>query len=226
MERTDDLGGGYRLTQDTDQFCFGQDSVLLAKFAHLHPGDRVVDLCAGNGAISMLLCAQYPDITVTGVELQKPVCRLAMRNAVQNGLQDRLAFVCGDIRTIATLLPPAQTDAVVCNPPYRKPGSGRVNPSDTKAIARFELCMALDDVFSSAAHVLSPGGQLYLVHLPDRLCDCLCGMRAHGLEPKRVQFVHPAAGKAAAWVLIEAVYGGKPGLDCPAPIIICQEGVS
>ena len=225
MERVDDLGGGYRLIQDTEQFCFGQDSVLLAKFAQLHPGDHVVDLCAGNGAISALLCAQCPEISVTGVELQQPVCQLATRNAALNGLQNRLSFLCGDIRTIAALLPPSQADAAVCNPPYRKPDTGRVNPTDAKAIARFEIHMALDDVCSAAAHVLKPGGRLYLVHLPERLCDCLCGMRAHGLEPKRVQFVHPSTGKSAAWVLIEAVYGGKSGLDCPAPIIIHQEGL-
>lgn len=225
MERMDDLGGGYRLLQDTGGFCFGADSVLLAKFAHLQPGEQAVDLCAGNGAVSVLLCAAHPGISVTGVELQPSACALAVRNAALNSLQDRLSFVCGDIRDIAALLPPGDADVVVCNPPYRKTDTGRVSQVSAKAIARFELCMTLDDVFSAAAHLLKPHGRLYIVHLAGRLCDCLCGMRTYRLEPRTIQLVQPSVGKNAVWVLIEAVCGGKPGLHCPAPILLNQEEI-
>ena len=223
MEQLTDLGDGYQLWQDDSQFCFGQDSVLLANFAALQPGDRVVDLCAGNGAVSVLLCAAHAGISVTGVELQEAAFALAVRNGTYNGLDGRLSFIRGDVRHISRLLPAGSADAVVCNPPYRQPGTGRLNPNSAKAIARFELCLTLDDVCAAAAHLLRPNGRLYLVHLPSRLGDCLCTMRAHGLEPKTMQLAHPTIQMDAALVLIEAVRGGKPGLCCPAPIILQQE---
>ena len=56
-ERIDDLGiKGLKLIQNKEGFCFGIDAVLLANFAKvMKRKDAVVDLCAGNGIISVLL---------------------------------------------------------------------------------------------------------------------------------------------------------------------------
>lgn len=50
-----------------------------------------------------------------------------------------------------------------------------------------------------------------MVHRPDRLVDVLSAMQAVRLAPKRIQFVHPKAGKEANMVLIEAIKDGKSG---------------
>ena len=51
-----------------------------------------------------------------------------------------------------------------------------------------------------------------MVHKPERLLECLDCMRAHGLEPKRMQFLYPTAEKPPSGVLLEGVKGGRPGL--------------
>ena len=56
--RIDEIGfGGMKLLQDTDAFCYGVDSVLAANMCRVKHSDRVLDLCCGNGAISMIVCA-------------------------------------------------------------------------------------------------------------------------------------------------------------------------
>ena len=55
-ERLDELQrNGYRIIQDPGRFCFGMDAVLLAGFAKVKPGERVVDLGTGTGIIPILL---------------------------------------------------------------------------------------------------------------------------------------------------------------------------
>lgn len=63
-ERLDDLQrDGAKLIQNPELFCFGMDAVLLTAFAegNLKPESRVLDLCSGNGVISILMNARYHD---------------------------------------------------------------------------------------------------------------------------------------------------------------------
>ena len=42
-ERLDDLQNGYYLIQQTKDFCYGIDAVLLSWFARVKPGEEVQD---------------------------------------------------------------------------------------------------------------------------------------------------------------------------------------
>ncbi|WP_423868978.1 hypothetical protein [Fretibacterium fastidiosum] len=65
---------------------------------------------------------------MVGLELQPELVELAERNRTENGLQDRVRFLCGDLRD-ASLLPRESFDGLVVNPPYETPDRGRVSPS-------------------------------------------------------------------------------------------------
>ena len=43
-ERLDDLQNGYHIIQNTENFCFGMDAVLLADFAKVKPGEKALDM--------------------------------------------------------------------------------------------------------------------------------------------------------------------------------------
>ena len=57
-ERLDDLQNGYFIIQNKENFCFGMDAVLLADFAKVKPGEKVLDMCTGNGIVPILLAAK------------------------------------------------------------------------------------------------------------------------------------------------------------------------
>ncbi|MBR3277669.1 MAG: SAM-dependent methyltransferase, partial [Lachnospiraceae bacterium] len=73
MIRLDDLENGYFIYQDTDAFCFGIDAVLLAHYPALREGDKVCDLCSGNGIIPLLIDSTAKktgrNVRITGLEL-------------------------------------------------------------------------------------------------------------------------------------------------------------
>lgn len=207
------LWNGIRLLQADDIFRLGTDSVLAADFLTLPKNARVVDLGAGAGTIGLLLCANDDSCHVTGVELQSRAAQMAQTNIDANALQDRMEILQGDLREIRQLLPANRFDCVISNPPYFPVGSGKTSADEALAIARTELCCKIDDVCAAAAWLLRYGGSFTIVHRPERLCDLICSMRAHRIEPKRIRFVRHMAHSPVCLVLLEGRSGAKSGLQ-------------
>ena len=218
--QTEFFQNGITMQQAEDLFRLGSDAMLLADFAALPKKARVCDLCAGAGAVGLLLLAREPDCHVTAVELQAAACLLARKNVAENRLEDRMTVVEGDLRQIETLLPNRRFDCVVCNPPYYPGGSGKAAQSEALAIARTEQFCTLPDLARAAAWLLRSGGALFLVHRPERLCDLFCALRAQKLEPKQLRFVRHSADKPTSLILVKAVQNGNPGLQCQPDLIL------
>ncbi|NTV79414.1 MAG: methyltransferase [Clostridiales bacterium] len=136
-ERIDDLQrNGYSIIQDPGRFCFGMDAVLLSGFAKVRDGEQVLDLGTGTGIIPILLEAKTKADRLYGLEIQEDSAGMARRSVTLNHLEGKIHIVTGDIKEAGSLFGAASFDVVTCNPPYRKMNSGRVNPSEEKAIAR------------------------------------------------------------------------------------------
>lgn len=99
MEHWDRLWpGGYTFAYADGLFRPSTDTFLLGAFPRLRRGMTVCDLGAGTGLLGLLLLAREPELTVTGVELQPAACGLFRRTAAENGLEDRLRCLEGDLR--------------------------------------------------------------------------------------------------------------------------------
>ena len=202
-----------------DAFPLSTDAVRLAEFAAVPRGAAVCDLCAGAGAVGLLMLARDPSLTVTALELRAEGCALMERARAESGLGERFRVLQGDLRAIRTLLPHGSFRQVVCNPPYYPVGSGFVPEDETQAAARTERFCTLEELCAAAAWLLPTGGCLWMVHLPERLTDLLCTLRAHDLEPKLLQPLCAAPGKVPSLLLLKAVRGGRPGLKWQVPRI-------
>ena len=195
--------GPYTLSWPEGVFPLGGDALALGEFATVRPRWRVCDLGTGSGALLLLLARRAEGLSLTGVEQDPLAARTARDNLAANGLPGEL--VLGDWREIP--LPAGAFDLVVSNPPYFPPGSGRGNDP-----ARMELHGGLEELCAAAGRLLKNGGRFALCHRPERLCDVLCTLRAHGLEPKRLKLVAHSPAHSPALLLVEAVKGGRPGL--------------
>lgn len=223
-ERLDELQrNGYRIIQDPGRFCFGMDAVLLAGFAKVKPGERVVDLGTGTGIIPILLEARTKGASFTGLEIQAESADMARRSVLLNDLQDRVHIVDGDIKEAVQIFGAASCHVVTSNPPYMTEHHGLRNPDQPKAIARHEVLCTLHDVVSQAAGLLMPGGRFYMVHRPFRLAEIMTELCGCGLEPKRMQLAYPFIDREPNMVFIEAVKGGKSRITVEKPLIIYKE---
>lgn len=221
-ERLDDLQNGYFIIQNTKNFCYGIDAVLLAGFARVKPGERVLDMGTGTGIIPILLKAKTPGEHFTGLEIQEESAQIARRSVVYNGLEKDIEIRTGDIREAAAIFGRASFSVVTCNPPYMTGSHGLVNPHLPKAIARHEVLCTLEDVISQAAQVLEPRGRFYMVHRPFRLAEIMGLMMKYQLEPKRMRLVYPYVDKEPNMVLIEGLLGGNPRITVEKPLIVYE----
>ena len=122
MERCDIVNDNLRLIQDTDGLTFGTDALLLAAYAE-GKRRRGCELGSGTGIISLLLLSREKLAEVTALEVQEHYAELTRRNAEENGLSDRLAAVCSDVRDYACA---ESFDVVYTNPPYMKNDCGKI----------------------------------------------------------------------------------------------------
>jgi len=222
-ETIDDLQNGYRIIQKSDSFRFGVDAVLLADFSNIKHQHSVIDLGTGTGIIPILIYAKKKPRSITAVEIQKNMAEMAERSIRLNGLEESIEVVCMDLKEAPKLLGKAKYDCVITNPPYVKKECGINNPSESKAIARFEIMCSLEEVLETARELLKPGGKFFMVHRTDRLADIIYEMRNKGIEPKRIRFVHPSIGKRPNLLLIEETRGGNKELKFMDPLYIYDE---
>ena len=185
-------------------FPLGGDSLALGRFATVRDGQRVCDLGCGGGTLLLLLAGRANRLSLTGVELDAVAAQAARDNLSHNGLDGTVLH--GDLRKAD--LPAGQFDLVISNPPYFAAGSGK-----SGGAARCEEACSLDELCAAAKRLLKNGGRFALCHRPERLCDLMCALRQHGLEPKRMQGLAHSAAHSPSAVLVEAVRQGRPGLD-------------
>ncbi len=212
--------GGPRFRQEQDSFRLSTDSVLLAHFAGGIRANKIIDIGCGAGVLTVLLSHARPSARVEGVEIQAESAALSRANLAENGF-DPSAVIEGDVREHRSFLKAGYYDLVVSNPPYFPVDSGYNAPADSRAIARDERCLTLDQLCAAAKYLCRWGAAFALVHRPERLSEIFCALTKHGLEPKRLRMVQYKAGHAPNLVLIEARRGGKPGLNIEKPLILC-----
>ncbi len=215
------FNGALICRQYGDGYRFSVDSILAAHFCRINGSMRVLDLGCGSGIIGLILARLHPDIQLVGLELQQDLAGLAAGNIPANGLSESFQIVCGDVCRVEKVFQAESFDLVVCNPPYRKCGSGRINQADEAAIARHELKADLDDMLAAAKFCVRNRGTVVFVYPAIRLARLIAGMDHFSLVVKRLQpvYSYPEAGQATL-VLAEAVKNGGEGCQLLPPMYI------
>ena len=89
-----------------------------------------------------------------------------------------------------------------------------------KAVARHEIRGTMQELISIASYLLPAKGRLYLIYPASRTVDLLVALRGQTLEPKRLQFVYPRAGKEAKFILMESAKATGAEVKVMDPLII------
>lgn len=208
-----------KIVQNPDMFSFSLDSVLLANFVTLNKNiSKILDIGCGNAPIPMILSTKT-DASITGVEIQKEVYDLAVKSISINSLEDRISIINDDINNLANNLDTDSYDVIICNPPFFKVSDGsNFNNSEYKIIARHEVNLNLEQLFSVSKKLLKNGGVVAVVHRPDRLIDIISTMRKNNIEPKRLRLIYPKVDRDCNMILIEGSKNGRPGLKILPPL--------
>lgn len=217
------------LEQPEGSFRFSGDALLLADFAvecALPPQAFFADLGTGCGVVALAALRRMPLWHGVGLEIQPPLAAAACRNAQRLGLEERFCVVEGSVsdeaalRSLRTRLSLSADgrgdtlplfDAVLCNPPWRREGAGRVPPSAMRRTALFGTEQTFPDFFSAADALLKNAGQLVVVSGAERTADLLAALPER-LRPERMRFVFTRRDAPATFVLLAARKNGRGAL--------------
>lgn len=222
MEVVNDLlnYNNLKIIQNSKWFSFSLDSVLLANFVKVRNNIKIIDFCTGNAPIPLFLSIKTKS-KIIGVEVQKPVYELAVKNIKLNNLEKQIQIINEDINYLYTNYNSDTFDLITCNPPYFKLNEGsKINENDIKAVARHEIKLKLEDVFRVARKLLKNNGKIVIIHRTDRLIDIINYMQKYNIEPKRIKLIYPFNNSESNLVLVEGSKDGKKGLKIEKPLVI------
>lgn len=80
-------------------------------------GLAVLDLCCGSGVIAVSLVKRIANTTAIAIDIDENATTLTRRNAVLNGVRDRVDCIRADAATFLRDTS-CRFDVIVCNPPY------------------------------------------------------------------------------------------------------------
>jgi len=216
------LDGSITLIQPKHGYRFSIEAILLGRFARASARDRVLELGAGCGVVSIMMSALYRPREVVALEIQPALAEMVARNAAANSIES-VHEVCADLRQrkIASV-EPASFDLVVANPPYRAMAAGRENPDHGRRVARGESTATLADFVAAARRYTRRGGRVAFIFTARRSAELISTMRTNKLEPKRIRLVHPQIAMPASVMLIEARAGGGIEVAIEPPLILYE----
>lgn len=106
-----------------------------------------VDLGCGTGILAAMLARELPEVKVIATDQSAAAVASAAGTAAANGLAGRIDTLRDDV---AGSIPDASVDAVLCNPPFH------IGAAVHTGAAR--------KMFTAAARILRPGGELWTVY--------------------------------------------------------------
>ncbi len=201
----------------------GTDAVLLAAFVKDMPKYRALELGAGSGVISLLLCGRRAFSRIDAVEIQSEMADICRENIKNNNFEGKLFAFDGDVKNIEGTEFPA-CRAVFANPPYMKTGCGKASPHESREISRHEVFGGIFDFSRAAGKVLKTGGKFYTVYRTDRLESLFSALRDNSFAPKRMTFVCSDIFHSPSTVLCEAVKDGSEGLKITPTLFLSENG--
>lgn len=212
--------GRLKILQPRRGYRFALDAVLLAGLCRPGQNDEIADLGTGCGVIPLIMAFRGQGKFITGMEIQESLAKLAAENVKINKMEERIRIVHGDFREVEKYFPAEQTDLVICNPPYRKVKTGRINPNEEKALARHEILANLDDVLNAARYLLKTKGRLSIIYPATRLAHLCNRIMKYGFEPKRLTIIYSAPGEGAQLVYLDSRKGGGEELHIDPPFFV------
>ena len=211
MENTVDLlPGGLKIVQNPSLYRFTSDSILLSRFARHKAHDVIADFCAGSGIVGLHFYALHGGDSLTFVELQRELASLCEESVALSGLQDVSTVLNQSVQSLDSSYA-GKFSLVLCNPPYER--AGFEHKDEKKALCKKEITLTFSELARAASRALKFGGRFAFCHRADRLAELIYTLKGENLEPKRLAFVAGREGDKPYLLLMEAVKGGKEGME-------------
>jgi tRNA1Val (adenine37-N6)-methyltransferase len=210
--------GRIRVFQKKKGYRFSVDAPLLADFIQTTETDRILELGAGNGIVSLLLSIK-PFTHLTALEIQESLAEQARRNVRLNDLEDRIEVVHKDLRVYSVK---HKFDLVFSNPPYIKQNAGHLSVSDEKSVAKHELKCTISDIMHKTEELLKTSGVAYFIYPVTREEDFMRATQETKLRVRNIRYVYPFKGSDPNLFLVSCEFS-SPEARRLRPLVLYEK---
>lgn len=148
----------FTIRQDRCAFKVGTDGVLLGATADTDGVNRILDIGAGTGLISLML-AQRCQAQITAIEPDKNSFEQACMNIANSKWQKRINILNSSLQDFNP--ENLQFDLIVSNPPYFR--NSLKNPDSAKAASRHDLSLTVNELLKGVTRLLAEDGKLQVI---------------------------------------------------------------
>ncbi len=206
------LHGKIRLLQPKNGYRAAQDPIVLARQVELRSGQSILDVGCGVGTISLILKHFNESQNITCIDIDPEMVELCTKNSQINKLP--LHIVEGNVNSSA--LSSKTFDCVVTNPPFYNVRNFRA--STTKKFANFET-VDLQVWLKFCLKRLKPQGDLYIIHLPERINEILDTVK-HYAGRIEITPVYSRPDQKAKRAIIKMRKGSREALKIMSPMFL------
>ncbi len=196
------LRGKVNLIQPKHGFRASIDSVLLAAAVKPRLNDKILDVGCGVGTAGLCVTSRNADISLTGIDIQEDLIKIAKKNAKLNDID--ADFICGDIKDEKTI-ENNYFNQVLVNPPYED--EGLKSPNKIKATSHNTSISetTLGDWIKYLHYKLKQGGTATIIHKAEKADQIIKHLTKRRWFGSIVLYpIHPHAGENAKRVIIRA----------------------
>ena len=139
----------------------GTDAVLLAtlpQFTNIH---SVLDIGTGTGVLSLMLAQQFPNATITAIELDAAAANQAAENFAHSTWAANMQVIQADFETFDSA---NRYDLIISNPPFFT--ASLTSEDSAKNRARHAPANLLDKWIEKSSQLLNENGKIAII-LPE-----------------------------------------------------------
>jgi len=209
------------LYQPTSGYCYNSDSIFLYQFISSYkPKGKLLDVGCGVGILSLLLSRDF-SIETTIIDKQEKMLAYALHNYKVN--QINVTSHLGDFG--ADFMTEDRYDYIISNPPFYD--SNTKQSEDTHLnISRYAHHLPVEAFFKKVKTLLKPKGWFIFCYDARHIDLLLATLKAQGINPEAIQFVHPKIDRESKLVMIAARNNSKSDTKIMAPLIVFDEDSS
>jgi tRNA1Val (adenine37-N6)-methyltransferase len=212
------------VVQPVKGYRFSVDSIALCAFLMDQSSSETLDIGSGCGIISLILSKLDGYGNFTCVEIQPELHRCAEMNVRKYGIKKRFTLINNDIRKHNEFLAGKKFDLIVSNPPFYTVSAGRINPDDSRAVARHEIFLKMEEIFKIIRTLLTEKGRAVLLYPADRLSNIMENSIKLNLPVAEIVFIHPSPVKPAESFIAVLKKRKSPEITIHPPVYIHEKG--
>jgi len=134
------------------------DACVLGAWANVAEAERILDIGAGTGLLSLMAAQRNTHAEIDAVELDSDAFGQAAENVVNSPFSERINVINSAIQDFQ---PSYQYDCIITNPPFFQ--SDLLSPDLKKNNAHHATSLSFDELLTSIDRLLTENGHFYIL---------------------------------------------------------------